>query len=139
MKIIKFYSDTCGPCRVLDTNLQRAGIAYEAVNANSDENDALVEKYKIRAVPTLIKEDNDRNDQQKLIDTLVKAQVEGWKVKIKYHQVWGAKNVFNNRGESDYFVDDVIILDKNFSKIGDIVKGTNKTASHDTLYVKIVE
>ena len=58
MKIIKFYSDTCGPCRVLDTNLQRAGIAYEAVNANSDENDALIEKYKIRAVPTLIKEDN---------------------------------------------------------------------------------
>ncbi len=47
--------------------------------------------------------DNDRNDQQKLIDTLVKAQVEGWKVKIKYHQVWGAKNVCNNRGESDFF------------------------------------
>ena len=39
----------------------------------------------------------------------------------------------------DYFVDDVIILDKNFSKIGDIVKGTNKTAPHDTLYVKIVK
>lgn len=35
--------------------------------------------------------DNDRNDQQKLIDTLVKAQVEGWKIKIKYHQVWGLK------------------------------------------------
>lgn len=62
--------------------------------------------------------DNDRNDQQKLIDTLIKAQVEGWKINIKYHQVWGAKNCFNNRGESDYFVDDVIVLDKNFSKIG---------------------
>ena len=83
--------------------------------------------------------DNDRSDQQKLIDTLVKAQVEGWKVKIKYHQVWGAKNVFKNRGESDYFVDDVIVLDKNFSKIGDIVKGTNKITPHDTLYVKIVK
>ena len=83
--------------------------------------------------------DNDRNDQQKLINTLTKAQVEGWKVKIKYHQVWGCKNVFKNRGESDYFVDDVIILDKNFSKIGDIVKGTNKTVPHDTLYVKIVK
>lgn len=34
---------------------------------------------------------------------------------------------------------DVIILDKNFSKIGDIVKGTNKTVPHDTLYVKIVK
>ena len=87
--------------------------------------------------------DNDRNDQQKLIDTLVKAQVEGWKVKIKYHQVWGAKNVFNNRGESDFFVDDVIVLDKNFSKICDIVKGTsNPSASvpkRDTILVKIVK
>lgn len=49
------------------------------------------------------------------------------------------KNVFKNRGESDYFVDDVIILDKNFSKIEDIVKGTNKTAPHDILYIKIVK
>jgi hypothetical protein len=87
--------------------------------------------------------DNDRNDQQKLIDTLVKAQVEGWKVKIKYHQVWGAKNVFNNRGESDFFVDDVIVLDKNFSKIGDIVKETSKPSAsvpkRDTILVKIVK
>ena len=30
-------------------------------------------------------------------------------------------------------------LDKNFSKIGDIVKEANKTAPHDTLYVKIVK
>ena len=58
MKIIKFYSDTCGPCKFLDSNLKKAGIDYESINANSDENDALVEKYKIRAVPTLIKEDN---------------------------------------------------------------------------------
>lgn len=87
--------------------------------------------------------DNDRNDQQKLIDTLVKAQVEGWKVKIKYHQVWGMKNVCNNRGESDFFVDDVIVLDKNFSKIGDIVKGTSKPRAsvpkRDTILVKIVK
>lgn len=58
MKIIKFYSDTCGPCKVLDSNLRKAGIEYESINANDDENDVLVEKYKIRAVPTLIKEDN---------------------------------------------------------------------------------
>ena len=30
-------------------------------------------------------------------------------------------------------------LNKNFSKIGDIVRGANKTALHDTLYVKIVK
>ena len=59
--------------------------------------------------------------------------------KLSTLEEWGFKNIFKNRGESDYFVDDVIILDKNFSKIGDIVKGTNKTAPHDTLYVKIVK
>lgn len=61
------------------------------------------------------------------------------KLKLNITKFGGCKNVFKNRGESDYFVDDVIILDKNFSKIGDIVKGTNKTAPHDTLYVKIVK
>jgi hypothetical protein len=53
----------------------------------------------------------------------------------------GMKNVCCNRGESDYFVDDIIILDKNFSKIGDIVKGTHteKVSSKDTIYVKLVK
>jgi hypothetical protein len=59
--------------------------------------------------------DNDRSDQGALIDTMIVAQREGWKIKIKYHQVWGAKNVCNNRGESDYFVDSIEILDRNFA------------------------
>lgn len=86
--------------------------------------------------------DNDRTDQDSLINLLIKAQVEGWKVKIKYHQVWGFKNAFHNRGESDYFVDDVIILDKNFSKIKDVITGASPSkdkVNRDTLYVKIVE
>jgi hypothetical protein len=29
--------------------------------------------------------------------------------------VWGFKNVFSNRGETDYFVDDVEVLDKDFA------------------------
>jgi hypothetical protein len=44
-----------------------------------------------------------------------KAQVEGWKLKIRYHEVWGMKNVFSNRGETDYFVDDITVLDKDFA------------------------
>lgn len=65
--------------------------------------------------PFVFSFDNDRDDQQALIDTILRAQVEGWKVKIKYHQVWGLKNLFKNRGESNYFVDDIEILDRNFS------------------------
>lgn len=29
MKIVRFYSDTCEPCKVLDINPQRAGIMAE--------------------------------------------------------------------------------------------------------------
>ena len=59
--------------------------------------------------------DNDRTDQDSLVQLLYREQVEGWKVKLKYHEVWGLKNVFQNRGESDYFIDGVEVLDKNFA------------------------
>ena len=59
--------------------------------------------------------DNDRNDQDSLVQILYQAQIEGWKVKLKYQEVWGLKNVFFNRGETDYFIDDVEILDRNFA------------------------
>ena len=82
--------------------------------------------------------DNDRSDQQAIIDTLNMAQIKGWKVRIKYHQIWGCKNVCKNRGESDYFVDGIEILDKNFSHP---LEGMNKNieSKGDTLIVRIVK
>lgn len=59
--------------------------------------------------------DNDRTDQDSLIKILYRAQVEGWKVKVKYHAVWGMRNFWCNRGETDYFIDDVEVLDKDFA------------------------
>jgi hypothetical protein len=58
--------------------------------------------------------DNDRNDQDSLVHLFQQAQVEGWKIKIKYHRVKGW-NWFENRGRFDYFVDDVEVLDKDFA------------------------
>lgn len=59
--------------------------------------------------------DKDRHDQDSLIALMKQAQVEGWKLKIRYHEVWGFVNVLGNRGETDYFVDDVTVLDKDFA------------------------
>lgn len=59
--------------------------------------------------------DNDRTDQDSLINLMKQAQVEGWKLKLRYHEVWGMKNLFYNRGETDYFIDDVVVLDKDFA------------------------
>ncbi len=55
-----------------------------------------------------------------VVATLDSAATFGWKVKIKYHEVFGW-NWFNNRGETDHFVSDVIVLDKN--PIGHIFEG----------------
>lgn len=81
--------------------------------------------------------DNDRNDQDSLIKLLYQAQVEGWKVKIKYHEVWGFKNVLSNRGETDYFVDGVTVLDKDFANVSRRLSGQRDGRVIDTVYVVI--
>ncbi len=79
--------------------------------------------------------DNDRNDQDSLISIFKQAQVEGWKIKIKYHRVKGY-NWFENRGRFDYFVDHVEVLDKNFANV---LRTNNTPQGHviDTVYVVI--
>lgn len=80
--------------------------------------------------PFVFSFDNDRHDQDSLINLISDAQRYGWKVKIIYHQVWGFKNVFCNRGESDFFVDDVQILDKTFAKpLGGQISLNDSTAA----------
>jgi len=84
--------------------------------------------------------DNDcdtKPEKQKIIQILQEAQVKGWKIKISYHQVWGMKNMFNNRGESDYFVDGIEVLDKNFAKPLGNVMNTREGRVVDTVYVVI--
>ena len=86
--------------------------------------------------------DNDVNDPV-VISTLDSAATNGWKVKIKYHQTFG-KNWLGNRGETNFFVKEVVVLDKN--PLGSMF-GTNKTKSNcdcktegkviDTIYVVI--
>jgi thiol-disulfide isomerase/thioredoxin len=54
MKVYKFYSPTCGPCKVLEKNLQESGIEYESIDITKEESDELVAKYSIMSIPTLI-------------------------------------------------------------------------------------
>ena len=81
--------------------------------------------------------DKDRHDQDSLINLMKQAQVEGWKLKIRYHEVWGFVNVLNNRGETDYFVDDVTVLDKDFANPLKRVGSGEGGRVVDTVYVVI--
>jgi hypothetical protein len=79
--------------------------------------------------------DNEKNEVYKKIDS---AANYGWKVKLVYHETYG-KNWFSNRGETDHFISDCIVLDKN--PMGDLFKNKQDSLSHgkvrDTVYLVI--
>jgi hypothetical protein len=54
------------------------------------------------------------NFNQGTVDLLDSAASYGWKVKLIYHQA-SMKNWFSTRGETNYFIDSVIVVDKLFS------------------------
>jgi thioredoxin-like negative regulator of GroEL len=52
MKFYKFYADWCGPCKVLTANLEKAGVEYEPINI--EENEELCVAYGIRNIPVFV-------------------------------------------------------------------------------------
>lgn len=59
MRLIKIYSKTCGPCKVLEKNLVESGVKYDSVDVASEEGEDLTETYGVRAVPTLLLVDDN--------------------------------------------------------------------------------
>lgn len=83
--------------------------------------------------------DGDNLNEQ-TVHLLDSAASFGWKVKLIYHQTFG-KNWFSNRGETNHFIDSVIVVDKSFSTHSNYLEGkTEKSISGrvvDTVYVVI--
>lgn len=81
--------------------------------------------------------DNDRENPYviKMIDSAVN---NGWKVKLTYHETY-FKNWLSNRGETNYFVKDIEILDRTTLGNNSSSKEDKKTIGHviDTVYVVI--
>ncbi len=79
--------------------------------------------------------DNDREDK-KLIALIDSAVNNGWKVKLNYHET-NFKNWFRNRGETNYFINSIKVLDKNGlgNNKNNVEQRTGKII--DTIYVVI--
>ena len=55
MKLLKFYSKTCGPCRLLSKIIESLKVEdLEVVSIDIAENNSIVEEYSVRSVPTLV-------------------------------------------------------------------------------------
>lgn len=54
-KILKFYSPTCGPCKVMSRTLSTlTDVEIQDVDITDEDNESLLDEWKIRAVPTTI-------------------------------------------------------------------------------------
>lgn len=64
-RILKFYSPTCGPCKVMSQKLdelaKETGIEIQNVDVSDEDNEGLIDEWKIRTVPTIIVLDEHNN------------------------------------------------------------------------------
>jgi hypothetical protein len=79
---------------------------------------------------------DNNNEDKNLIATIDSAVNNGWKVKLNYHET-SFKNWFSNRGETDYFINSVKILDKNSLGNNNSMFGDRKGRIVDTIFVVI--
>ena len=67
VKILKFYSPSCMPCKLLTNLLKEEQIEHESVDITDDTNRQLVLQYNIRTVPVLIRVDSMGNEKDRLL------------------------------------------------------------------------
>lgn len=83
--------------------------------------------------------DNNKSNQESLISTLDSSAKDGWKIRLIYHQCQN-ENITGSRGETNYFIDSVQVLDRNINTLfNNTTKTTNSLQGHiiDTIYVII--
>lgn len=88
-------------------------------------------------------DNNQEQDQANTIALLDSAAKLGWKMRVIYHEVSG-ENMTGSRGDTNFFVDSVQVLDKNMSTLfNNNAKDTLHVTGYlghviDTIYVVIV-
>lgn len=63
-KVLKFYSEGCGPCKLMGQRLEDIAktVEFELINIDimEDDNESLIDEWKPRTVPTIIIIDEDQ-------------------------------------------------------------------------------
>lgn len=75
MKLLKFYADWCGPCKMLSRVIEDVKLPYPVEDINIDQDQDLAMKYGIRGVPTLVLVDNENNEIRRVSGMLMESQL----------------------------------------------------------------
>lgn len=81
MKLIKFYADWCGPCKMLSRVMEDITLPYPVEEVNIDNHQDLAVKYGIRGVPTLVLVDHDNNEIRRVSGMLTESQLNAFVTK----------------------------------------------------------
>lgn len=56
MKLLKFGSQCCGPCKIMEEKFKKKplSIAYHSLDVEDDSNEELIIQYTIKNLPTMI-------------------------------------------------------------------------------------
>jgi thioredoxin 1 len=80
MKVLKFYADWCGPCKVQSQIIKNAGdkITTTIEDVNIDENLFMVQEMQVRSVPTMVLVDSDEKEIKRHVGVLKEAELIEW-------------------------------------------------------------
>lgn len=74
MKILKFYTETCMPCRMVGKILESMNVAVDSINALQDT--AMVDEYNVCTTPTLVFLGDDNKELARTTGPVVKTQIQ---------------------------------------------------------------
>lgn len=74
MKVLKFFTDTCMPCRVVGKVLEKIE-GLEVTPINAAENTAMVDKYQVFMTPTLVFLNNEGKEVERTKGMVSESQI----------------------------------------------------------------
>lgn len=74
MKILKFYTETCMPCRMVGKILDSMDLAVDSINALNSVK--LVDEYNVCTTPTLIFLNEENKEVARTTGPVTKAQIQ---------------------------------------------------------------
>lgn len=80
MKVLKFYAEWCGPCKVQSKIIKDAGdkITTTIEDVNIDENLMMAQNFQVRGVPTMVLVDDQENEIKRHVGVLKEADLIEW-------------------------------------------------------------
>ena len=80
MKVLKFYAEWCGPCKVQSQIIKNAGdkITTPVEDVNIDENVFMAQDFNVRGVPTMVLVGDDEKEIKRHVGVLKEAELIEW-------------------------------------------------------------